>query len=343
MSYGIFGVHPPDNRRDKIVYHALHLPIHSILSFFFYFGFYYEVFTAPLETATEATSSSMVLTNIMIRASIFFYYRDNVLKSLPIKCRIMETVVHSILILMVLAKVLGCIRSFYGERVPLFPIWVPYDWRTESWVYIATITYQFIAITLQVIGYAANQLFGPISLCMMIAHTQILKNRLRNIGYNRVKSLESNHKELIQCAKMFNILYSKIVTLQMTTQFMLSSLQLTMTIVLTIYFTNDFAATMYAGLYVLNTIVSELLLSCWYGEKLKSETEGFTDAYYDMNWIDQSPKFKKDLLMLMQRSQISFDMVAGLMAINLRSFVLILRFAYSASLILSNMKNRPDD
>ncbi|XP_055382203.1 odorant receptor 2a-like [Condylostylus longicornis] len=231
---------------------------------------------------------------------------------------------------MIVAKLLGIIRNFYGDRVPLFPIWLPYDWRSISWIYVGTMTYQFIAISFQVIGYAANQLFGPLTFCMMIAHTQILKNKLRSIGQNREKSLEDNHKELID----------KIVTFQMTTQFMLSSLQLTMTIVLTIYFTTSFQATMYAGLYVLNIVISEVLFACWFGEQLKSETDEFTNAYYDMNWIDQSPKFKKDLLMLMQRSQMNFEMMAGFMAINLKSFVSILRFAYSASLILRNMKNR---
>lgn len=65
-------------------------------------------------------------------------------------------------------------------------------------------------------------------------------------------------------------------------------------------------------------------MSCYYGQELMYETSFITDAIYSYmcNWIEQSPQFKKILIMFMQMTQRQMVIkVGGIAVVNLSSFM----------------------
>ncbi|XP_049789891.1 uncharacterized protein LOC126195356 [Schistocerca nitens] len=88
-------------------------------------------------------------------------------------------------------------------------------------------------------------------------------------------------------------------------------------------------------------IFGELLLYCWFGDKLMSECENLTLAVYDAatSLHECSTSIKRSLLLLMLRSQRPLCIsAAGFFPLSRESFVAILNLSYSFFAILRNFK-----
>ncbi|XP_049789735.1 uncharacterized protein LOC126195251 [Schistocerca nitens] len=88
-------------------------------------------------------------------------------------------------------------------------------------------------------------------------------------------------------------------------------------------------------------IFSELLLYCWFGDKLMVECENLTLAIYDAvtSLHECSTSIKRSLLLLMLRSQRPLCITAaGFFPLSRESFVAILNLSYSFFAILRNFK-----
>nr|QJX74290.1 odorant receptor 10 [Ceracris kiangsu] len=88
-------------------------------------------------------------------------------------------------------------------------------------------------------------------------------------------------------------------------------------------------------------ILGELLLYCWFGDKLTSESDNLTLAIYDaVTSLDESPtSIKRSLLLLLLRSQRPLCITAaGFFPLSKESFVSILNISYSCFTVLRNFK-----
>ena len=77
-------------------------------------------------------------------------------------------------------------------------------------------------------------------------------------------------------------------------------------------------------LYVLflNEYIIEIFLPCYYGSSVLEKSKSLTTDIYKSNWIQQNPKFKKSLMILVERTfRPIATFVAGLFGLNLTTFI----------------------
>ena len=78
------------------------------------------------------------------------------------------------------------------------------------------------------------------------------------------------------------------------------------------------------------TVFVELTIPCVVADNLRHESENLQNKIYSCNWLDQSVKFKKMLLMILRRSQEPMVvMSAGFVPCSLNTLWWIEKFIYS--------------
>lgn len=72
------------------------------------------------------------------------------------------------------------------------------------------------------------------------------------------------------------------------------------------------------------TISLEVLLPCYYGEKLRSAFSDLAEGIYNMRWYEQNIRFRKHFVLLLQRAQKDEFLKAGNhIPITLQSFLTV--------------------
>nr|QZH55129.1 odorant receptor 33 [Achelura yunnanensis] len=96
------------------------------------------------------------------------------------------------------------------------------------------------------------------------------------------------------------------------------------------------ATFIYLILY-LGCLVLELYIYCYYGTLMNNESIFVNDSVYQSNWTSLSPRFRRQLLIAMTRwSRPLTPKAAGLVSINLNTFVSVMRLSYSIYTILKS-------
>ncbi|PSN49290.1 hypothetical protein C0J52_24265 [Blattella germanica] len=85
-------------------------------------------------------------------------------------------------------------------------------------------------------------------------------------------------------------------------------------------------------------LMAQLLLPCWYGQRVTDQSERIQDAVYGCRWYEESTKFKKAVQIIIMRCQrpICFS-VGGFAYISRETWLSIIHFTYSILLVLRNM------
>lgn len=88
-----------------------------------------------------------------------------------------------------------------------------------------------------------------------------------------------------------------------------------------IYVGSDFSRLLNSFMFF-GAVTFEILILCYYGDLYCRANEFLIDAIYDCNWMDRDERFKKALLLLLQRSQQTNCLRAGnFIPIRLPTFV----------------------
>ncbi|PSN49289.1 Odorant receptor 114 [Blattella germanica] len=85
-------------------------------------------------------------------------------------------------------------------------------------------------------------------------------------------------------------------------------------------------------------LMAQLLLPCWYGQRVTDQAELIRDAVYSCRWYDESARFKKAvhiIIMVCQRP-ISFS-IGGFAAISRETWLSLINFTYSILAVLRHM------
>lgn len=121
--------------------------------------------------------------------------------------------------------------------------------------------------------------------------------------------------------RRYHLIVQNVTSYGLLLQFFVTGVVTCITAVYVLFANGTLFDTLYLVLYLI-CVLLQILMSCYYGQELMYETSFITDAIYMCNWIEQSPQFKKILIMFMQMTQRQMVIKAGgMFVVNLSSFM----------------------
>ena len=82
----------------------------------------------------------------------------------------------------------------------------------------------------------------------------------------------------------------------------------------------------------------EILPACYYGSIMEFEFQHLTYALFSTNWMDQDLTFKNNLRIFAEQANKPLYVMAWLVRINMNSFLVACKNAYSLFAVVMNVK-----
>ncbi|KAM8721705.1 hypothetical protein ACLKA7_007557 [Drosophila subpalustris] len=239
----------------------------------------------------------------------------------------------------VFGTALSCIRvAIARDRQLLYPAWFGVDWQCSDLAYWLINVYQLFGLIVQAIQDCANDSYPPAYLCILTGHMRALELRVRRIGYpqplahtlyNQARYHQSVYVQLCECIEDYinilrlNEIIQEILSIACMAQFVCSAaVQCTVAMhVLYVVDSNDLS-TMMLSLVFFMAVTLEVFLICYFGDRMRTQSEALLDAFYACNWMDQMPQFKRNLIITLMRTQKpSFIYAGSYIPVTLETFV----------------------
>ncbi|KAH8235599.1 hypothetical protein KR032_003756 [Drosophila birchii] len=248
----------------------------------------------------------------------------------------------------VFGTTLSCLRvAIAPERQLLYPAWFGVDWQHSTRAYVAIYIYQLFGLIVQAVQNCASDSYPPAYLCLLTGHMRALELRVRRIGYKSTDAMKSSwgdfeawqhqrHAELIECIRDLMLIYrlrsiiQRILSVACMAQFACSAaVQCTVAMhFLYVVDDNDLSA-MILSIVFFSAVTLEVFIICYFGDRMRTQSEALCDAFYACNWVDQLPKFKQDLLFTLARTQRPSMIFAGnYIALSLETFEEVIAASY---------------
>ncbi|KAH8235414.1 hypothetical protein KR038_011448, partial [Drosophila bunnanda] len=231
----------------------------------------------------------------------------------------------------VFGTTLSCLRVVIApERQLLYPAWFGVDWRRSTRAYVVICIYQLFGLIVQAVQNCASDSYPPAYLCLLTGHMRALELRVRRIGYESPDAMElirrgdveawqrQMHRKLLDCIRDLMLVYrlrsiiQRILSAACMAQFACSAaVQCTVAMhFLYVVDDNDLSA-MILSIVFFAAVTLEVFIICYFGDRMRTQSEALCDAFYACNWVDQLPKFKQDLLFTLARTQRASTIFAG--------------------------------
>ncbi|XP_067633306.1 odorant receptor 59a-like [Eurosta solidaginis] len=231
---------------------------------------------------------------------------------------------------------------FRNDHNLLYPAWFPFDWRATEVAYYLAHLYQIIGFAYQVLQNFVNDFFPATALALLSAHIKLLGIRVSEIGYAK-KSLNENEKELVLCIedqeklyKMLNTIQD-IISLPMFLQFTVTAFNICISMAALLFFVDALFDRLYYFAYFISMPL-EIFPTCYYGTAFQSNLDNLHIAMYSCNWVDQTQKFRKHMILFCERSLKQHRVIAGgIVPIHLDTFVSTCKGAYSLLAVITKM------
>ncbi|XP_062139635.1 odorant receptor 2a [Drosophila sulfurigaster albostrigata] len=246
----------------------------------------------------------------------------------------------------VFGTTLSCLRvAIAKERQLLYPAWFGIDWQYSNVAYVLIYVYQLFGLIVQAIQDCANDSYPPAYLCILTGHMRALELRVRRIGYH-VPHQHVAYFELTACIEDYvNILrlhaiIQQILSVACFAQFMCSAaVQCTVAMhFLYVADSHDLSA-MILSLVFFSAVTLEVFIICYFGDRMRTQSEALLNAFYACNWMDQNTRFKRNLIITLMRTQRpSYILAGGYIAVTLETFVQVNRLTYSVFTLLLRAK-----
>ncbi|KAH8328401.1 hypothetical protein KR067_008904 [Drosophila pandora] len=224
---------------------------------------------------------------------------------------------------------------FSNERKLLYPAWYPYDVDATPTVFWLTFGYQVVGSSLAILQNLSNDIYPPITFCVVAGHVKLLAMRLSRMGHDGKVSKAEVTKELVQNIedhrKLMQIIRLMRSTLHLSQlgQFISSGINISVTLINILFFAeNHFAITYYVVFFV--AMLIELFPSCYYGTLMTNEFDKLPYAIFSSKWMEMNKAYCRSLIILMQFTVAEVEIKAGgMVVIGMNAFFATVRMAYS--------------
>lgn len=230
------------------------------------------------------------------------------------------------------------------ERRLMYPAWLPFQWEANTCSYCAAVIYQIAGVTIQIVQNLANDIFPPMSLCIIAGHVHLLALRAAKVGADAEKSMKQHTHALIECiedhkklVRIFQLTQDTLSQAQLV-QFISSGLNMCIVLFYLIFYVDNVFAYIYYAVYFVSMAI-ELLPSCFYGSMLTYEFQQLSSAIFKCSWLGQSREFYQNQRIFVQLSLKDIvPLAGGVIAIQLNSFLGTCKMAYSLYMVCNRMK-----
>ncbi|XP_016989936.2 odorant receptor 23a [Drosophila rhopaloa] len=232
-----------------------------------------------------------------------------------------------------------------NERSLPLPMRVPFDWENSMAAYVWSLFLEEIAIFFQVMGNFAGDSFPPVALGLVSEQCQLLSLRISNLGYGS-KTLKENEEDLVNCIDDQNTLYSllrvihSLISYPMLVLIFVNGINIAIAGCALVFYVETLAQRVYYVCFLLAFAMQTYPL-CYYGTMVK---ENFAELHYAIfcsNWVDQSAVFRRNMLILAERTKREQRLFAGdLLPIHLSTFMACWKGAYSFFTLMADRNAR---
>ncbi|XP_054744549.1 odorant receptor 33b-like [Anastrepha obliqua] len=230
------------------------------------------------------------------------------------------------------------------ERRLMYPAWLPFEWQASAFTFYAAVIYQFAGVTILIVQNLANDIYPPMSLCIIAGQVHLLAKRVAKVGADGKKTMSQHNQALIECiedhkklVRIFKCTQDTLSHTQMA-QFISSGLNMCIVLFYLIFYVDNFFSYIYYALYLVSMAI-ELLPSCYYGSILIYEFQQLPSAIFECSWLGQSREFYLNQRIFMELSlQAITPLAGGIIGINLNSFLGTCKMAYSLYAVCNRMK-----
>ncbi|RZC42780.1 7tm 6 domain containing protein, partial [Asbolus verrucosus] len=203
-------------------------------------------------------------------------------------------------ILWVLLPLMNKSKQF---QLPL-PFWYPYD-KKASPFYEITYVHQIISFFYTVIAVYNIDMLTSALMVFIGAQCDILCDDLRNLHGNRSNIFSENlkksikhHQEILIFAKSCNKYFSFILL----GQFLASSVILSFTLYL-LALDHNMDVRFFVHVVLVAFYMIQIFTYCWFGNEVEIKSNQIPHSIFESDWTRHSLKIKKDMMMLIVKSQ----------------------------------------
>ncbi|XP_011178699.2 odorant receptor 33b-like [Zeugodacus cucurbitae] len=230
------------------------------------------------------------------------------------------------------------------ERRLMYPAWLPFQWQASTFSYCAAVIYQIAGVTIQIVQNLANDIYPPMSLCIIAGHVHLLALRVAKVGRDGKKSLKQHNQSLIECiedhkklVRIFELTQETLSQAQLA-QFISSGLNMCIVLFYLIFYVDNVFSYIYYAVYFVSMAI-ELLPSCFYGSMLIYEFQQLPSAIFKCGWLGQSREFYQNQRIFVQLTLKEIvPLAGGVIGIQLNSFLGTCKMAYSLYTVCNRMK-----
>ncbi|XP_037916503.1 odorant receptor 33a-like isoform X1 [Hermetia illucens] len=228
----------------------------------------------------------------------------------------------------------------HGTRLG-FETWFPYDWRKSALRFWISLSIQSSFQILLSMQNVANDFLVPWYLSVVSAHLQIVMDRFAIIHHDPEKTEEESFQDFIQCLADHRSIMDIFEIIQNTLSFTIFFQFITSILVFStsgvIYFRFSLSLAETVAVFILMlAVITEILPSCYYSDKFMEKTDQMVFMIYSSNWMDLSPRFRKNLIIFMQMTQKKKVILVGKqIPITLATFMSVMKAMYTMLMILN--------
>ncbi|XP_064537152.1 odorant receptor 19a [Drosophila montana] len=240
----------------------------------------------------------------------------------------------------------ACFVAFAPDQQLPFPAWIPWDWQHSRFVYLATICLQNIALFLLAFIALNNDTYPVAYLIMVAGHCKALALRIAKLGHDRWMTEAQTHAQMIACIEDHKTILQLLKTMESSVSFAcFIQFVCTATSVCSLSFFAFYVKMsplkMLHLFFMLLAIIIETLIVCYASEQVSHEGEQMSHAIYASNWIYQSVQFRRNLLLMLMRSQRPIGIVAvKTLPVRMRTLVQVIKGAYTMFTLLNEVNSK---
>ncbi|EDW78264.2 uncharacterized protein Dwil_GK16337 [Drosophila willistoni] len=215
------------------------------------------------------------------------------------------------------------------DRILIFPAWIPWDYKKNGDVFLLTVIFNFLGLLMNALCALNNDSYPVTYVTMVAAHLEALSIRASRIGHDR-ELLERQHRQhLIECIQDHQLILKLVKIMQSTLsmafffQFFCTALAQCAAIFFLAYVKTNFSRTLHMIILIV-AITNETVFICYAVEVLNQSGEMLSKGIYNCNWLSRPTEFRRDLLIMLMRSQRSTSITAaGLVSVRLNTIITV--------------------
>ncbi|XP_030566111.1 odorant receptor 19a [Drosophila novamexicana] len=247
------------------------------------------------------------------------------------------------LFLMAMASA-ACFVAFAPDWQLPFPAWIPWDWQHSRHIYLITICLQNIGVFILAVIALNNDTYPVAYLIMVAGHCKALALRIAKLGHSRRMTQSQTQAQMIECIEDHKTILQLVQTMESSVsfacfiQFLCTATSLCSLSFFAFYVKMSPLKVLHL-FFMLLAIIIETLIVCYASEQVTHEGEQMAHAIYACNWFNQSVQFRRNLLLMLMRSQRPIGIVAvKTLPVRMRTLVAVIKGAYTMFTLLNELK-----